>query len=111
VGRLRIRGYSDDIVSTSGDIGCEINAGGGEGYVAVSDGTILRFDFADGIWRFGVHWPGTRATIHIEPYRGEPDGSVHSDEVNLHDPDDVFSWVAGPSVGFNLDVRPRNAGS
>ena len=91
---LTVYGYSDDLIEVDGDISteftCPSDNGIDQGYLAFSDGTMLRISYDDpGVWRIGVITRGSGTDIVLTPTT-EHDPNVYSDVCVLHGD---FAWV------------------
>lgn len=76
--RLKIYGYSDDLIEVEGDIEEEFNVNEGAAFIGFSDGTLLRAIFSTDGWLFRIIQVGTALVtyqIHNE--------TVEDDIVNL----------------------------
>jgi hypothetical protein len=82
VGKLLIRGHSDDVVCVEGDLTDEFYPGRNEvAYLTSSDGTVLSVGYGkDGFWRINRLKQGTCAFTKIE---GTDEADDYSDRVTL----------------------------
>jgi hypothetical protein len=78
---LTIYGASDDLIEVEGTIDEEFNPRDVDSLIAVSDGTLLRIRYVDGVWRIT---PVTRgaADLRIEQ-APEDDDRNYSDRATL----------------------------
>jgi hypothetical protein len=83
----RITGHSDDIIAIQGLMNEELNPSGDTGFLALSDGTLLNFEYdSDGIWRFRPMFKG-------ELYDSKVDGTVEDDTNDIINLKAAPKWV------------------
>lgn len=91
-GTLTIYGASDDLVETEGDVREEFNAyNAGPQYIACSDGTLVRIEYADsGCWECRVVTLGAGTTASHVPH--DNDATTYTDRLTLT-ATKPFKWV------------------
>lgn len=100
--QLHLYGAGDDLIEIAGDLDEEFNPNldsRNRTWVAVSDGTLVRFELAGEGWEARVVTADPHTTVQVIQARGdgEPDDEYgcpgYSDRVTI-DSDAPFLWVA-----------------
>lgn len=91
---LKIYGSSDDLIEIEGDIREELYVATDRGFIALSDGTLLTYDY-DGDWHFNHEVAGPNhhlvegpTSVIISP----PTGDEYSHIVEIFTEDDIL-WI------------------
>lgn len=91
---LTIYGHSDDLIEIEGDVSVEFSCprfddGTDQGFLAFSDGTILRITYTnEGIWRIGLVAKGAGTPFIVQA--PENDEFIYSDICTL---EGDYTWV------------------
>lgn len=89
---LKIRGFSDDVISVEGDAHEEFYAFHNDNtIITISDGTVLSVEYtSSGIWRINRLFAGKASYSKVEGT--DPDGDNYSDEVTIIGD---IEWISG----------------
>lgn len=90
--KIKIYGYSDDIIMVDGDMDADFGCYDKEGvYVAFSDGTLLFVEYAyQGIWRITPHAIGLSSKYLKDECMPSLNDKEHTDVVHL---EGDFKWI------------------
>lgn len=86
---ITIQGYSDDIISISGDIEDEYPVQEETNFIAISDGTVVEVSY-DGIWKIVLRAAGTGK--FIQDYNAVYDTDKNYSDIVTIEGD--IKWVA-----------------